>query len=138
MSLLRLLYLPRVDTTLHIRFLERISASAYQDKFILKGGLLVASVVGLDLRATMDIDTTVKSIPLNEKDSSHIIQAIIDVPLNDQVDFNLSKASVIMDEHDYPGIRFTLQGNLDRIRQIIRVDLSTDDVIKTRILNAVA
>ena len=111
------------------RFLERISASAYQEKFILKGGLLVASLVGLDLRATMDIDSTVKGIPLNEKDATQIIQEIIEVPLNDQVDFLLSKVSVIMEEHDYPGVRFTFQGYFDRIRQAIRVDLSTGDVI---------
>ncbi len=111
------------------RFLERISASAYQENLVLKGGLLIASLVGLDLRATMDIDSTVKSITLNEKDATQIIQEIIDIPLNDQVDFILSKVSVIMGELDHPGIRFALLGTFDRIRQAIRIDLSSDDVI---------
>ena len=114
------------------RFLERISVSAYQEKFILKGGLLIASLVGLDLRATMDIDSTVMSIPLIEKDATQIMQEIIEAPLNDQVDFILSKVSIIMEEHDYPGMRFTLQGHFDHLRQTIRVDLSTDDVITPR------
>ena len=50
------------------RFLERVSVSEYRNNFILKGGMLVASIVGVDMRATMDIDTTVKALPLNEKD----------------------------------------------------------------------
>lgn len=49
------------------RFLERVSVSEYRNNFILKGGMLVASIVGVDMRATMDIDTTVKALPLNEK-----------------------------------------------------------------------
>lgn len=45
-------------------FLERLAISPYRKSFILKGGMLVASVVGLEARATMDIDTTVRAIPL--------------------------------------------------------------------------
>lgn len=77
----------------------------------------------------MDIDSTVKSISLNEKDATHIIQEIIDIPLSDQVDFILTRVSVIMEELDHPGIRFTLLGSFDRIHQAIRIDLSTDDAI---------
>ena len=117
------------------RFLERISVSSYQKNFVLKGGLLIASLVGLDLRATLDIDSTVKSIPLNEKDATQIIQEIIDVPLNDHVDFILTRVSVIMEDLDYPGIRFTLQGSFDQIRQTIRIDLSTDDVITPKAIS---
>lgn len=56
------------------RFLERVSVSEYRNNFILKGGMLVASIVGVDMRATMDIDTTVKALPLNEKDARAIIE----------------------------------------------------------------
>lgn len=117
------------------RFLERISVSSYQENFVLKGGLLIASLVGFDLRATLDIDSTVKSIPLNEKDATQIIQEIIDVPLNDHVDFILTSVSVIMENLDYPGIRFTLLGSFDRICQTIRIDLSTDDVITPKAIS---
>lgn len=55
------------------RFLERVSVSEYRNNFILKGGMLVASIVGVDMRATMDIDTTVKALPLNEKDSFNLV-----------------------------------------------------------------
>ena len=62
------------------RFLERISQSEYRDNFILKGGMLVASLIGLDMRATMDIDTTVRSLPLTMPEAEKIINEIIDVP----------------------------------------------------------
>lgn len=111
------------------RFLERISVSPYQDRFVLKGGLLVASFVGLDLRSTMDIDSTIRSMSLHPEEGRKIIQEIINEPLEDHVDFIISKSSTIMEEHDYPGIRFTLQGRFDGIQQAIRIDLSTGDVI---------
>ena len=65
------------------RFLERVSVSEYRNNFILKGGMLVASIVGVDMRATMDIDTTVKALPLNEKDAKAIIERIGELQLED-------------------------------------------------------
>ena len=44
------------------RLLVRLAASEYKDKFVLKGGMLVAAIVGLDNRATMDLDTTLKNL----------------------------------------------------------------------------
>lgn len=114
------------------RFLERISASPYRERFVLKGGLLIASFVGLDLRSTMDIDSTIRNIPLDLDSGRKIIQEIINVQLEDDVDFIISKGSEIMEEHDYPGIRFALQGRFDGIKQAIRIDLSTGDVITPR------
>ena len=46
------------------RLLVRLSKNEYKDKFVLKGGMLVAAIVGLDNRATMDLDTTLKNYPL--------------------------------------------------------------------------
>lgn len=63
------------------RFLERISISKYKEQFILKGGMLVASILGVNLRATMDIDTTVKALPLNGRDIEKIILEICGIPL---------------------------------------------------------
>lgn len=111
------------------RFLERISVSPYRTKFVLKGGLLIASFVGLDLRSTMDIDSTVRNLSLDLEAGRKIILEIINVQLEDDVDFIISKGSEIMEGHDYPGIRFMLQGRFDGIQQAIRIDLSTGDVI---------
>lgn len=114
------------------RFLERVSLSPYRDNFILKGGMLVASVVGLDVRATMDIDTTVKSIPLTEEDARRIIGEIIKIDIPDGVAFEIKKASSIMEEHDYPGLRFMLEATMDKMRQPLKIDISTGDVITPR------
>lgn len=80
------------------RFLERVSISSYRDNFILKGGMLVASIVGVDMRATMDIDTTVKALPLNEADVQRIIEEICNIPLEDNVSFQIKSTRTIMEK----------------------------------------
>lgn len=111
------------------RFLERISLSQYRNNFILKGGMLVASVVGLDARATMDIDTTVKSLSLSKEHAQQIVEDIIAVEIPDGLRFRITKVTDIMEEHDYPGVRFFLEATLDQLRQTIKIDISTGDVI---------
>ena len=95
------------------RFLERMSLSEYRDKFILKGGLLVASMVGLDNRATMDIDATLKNYNLSAEDAESMLRDIIAVPLDDGITFVVKSVEGIMDEAEYPGIRFKLEANLE-------------------------
>ena len=109
--------------------MERISLSGYKNNFILKGGMLVASLVGIDMRATMDIDTTVRSLPLKEEDTLRIIQEIIDIQVEDGIRFAIAKVTRIMTDFEYPGIRIVLEARLDRLKQRIKIDLFTDDVI---------
>ena len=111
------------------RFLERVSLSNYNDKFVLKGGMLVASLVGLQMRATMDIDTTIRNITVNITEAEKIVSDIIAVKIGDNVAFSISSFGEIMEEHDYPGIRFMLEAKLDTIKQPIKIDISTGDVI---------
>lgn len=111
------------------RFLERISISKYKEQFILKGGMLVASILGVNLRATMDIDTTVKALPLNGRDIEKIILEICGIPLNDNITFRIIKIENIMDEFEYPGVIIHMEGLLDKLRQPVKIDISTDDVI---------
>ena len=118
-----------IRTFMMERFLERVSLSKYRNNFILKGGMLVASIVGVDMRATMDIDTTVKALPLNENDAERIISEICAIPLEDGVTFSITSVTNIMTDFDYPGIRMMLEATLDRMRQSIKLDISTDDVI---------
>ena len=114
------------------RFLERIALSQYRNNFILKGGMLVAAVVGLDTRATMDIDTTVKSLNFTKDNAVKIVEEIIAVNLDDGVQFQITKVTDIMEEHDYPGIRFMLEATLDKMRQAVKMDISTGDGITPR------
>lgn len=114
------------------RFLERITLSRYHNNFILKGGMLVASVVGLDTRATMDIDTTVRALNLTKENAVQIVDEIISVEIPDGIRFHITKVADIMEEHDYPGIRVILEAALDRMRQTIKIDISTGDIITPR------
>jgi ethanolamine utilization microcompartment shell protein EutL len=79
------------------RFLERISLSKYKDKFILKGGMLVAAMVGIDSRATMDIDATIKGADVNVEAVEGIVEEIISIPLDDGVKFRIKQVSEIME-----------------------------------------
>ncbi len=111
------------------RFLERASLSPFRNSFILKGGMLVASVVGLDTRSTMDIDTTIRNVTLTKEDAKRIVEEVIAVPVDDGVVFSITKVADIMEGHKYPGVRITLAATLDRLRQAIKIDMSTGDVI---------
>lgn len=111
------------------RFLERISLSEYRDKFILKGGMLIAAMVGLDARSTMDIDATIKGADVNVDAVENIIAEIVSVPLKDGVTFRIKQISEIMDEADYPGVRVSMETEFDGVRTPLKIDISTDDVI---------
>lgn len=97
------------------RFLERLSLSQYRSNLILKGGTLIAAMVGLDNRSTMDVDTTLKKLPLNETTVRTIVDDIIAVQLEDGMTFEIKSVSQIMDDADYPGIRLMLDATLENM-----------------------
>ena len=114
------------------RFLERVSSSKYNGSFILKGGMLVAAFVGVEARATMDIDTTIKGIPVTIIDMERTITEISNIDLEDNVKFRIKKVSEIMDEAEYSGIRFSMDAVLDGAVIPLKIDISTGDVITPR------
>ena len=111
------------------RFLERMSLSKYSGNLILKGGLLIASMVGLDNRATMDIDTTIRNYNLSAGDAGKMMEDIIAISIDDGIRFTVKGVENIMDEAEYPGIRFKLESTLDTMKTPLKIDISTDDVI---------
>ena len=111
------------------RFLERVSLSRYKDNFILKGGMLVSSMVGLDHRATMDIDTTIRNMPLGVPEAEAIVEEIAAVPVEDNVRFEIKDVSTIMDEAEYGGVRLSMDARLDTMRIPLKIDISTGDTI---------
>lgn len=111
------------------RFLERVSVSDYRDHFILKGGMLVSSLISVNMRTTMDIDTTVKAISLTESNIERIVDEILQIQLEDNVSFKITRIETIMEDFDYPGVRIHLEAHLEKLRQAIKIDISTDDVI---------
>ena len=114
------------------RFLERISQSEYRDKFILKGGMLVAAMVGLDARATMDLDATIKGANVTVADVEQIINVIVSVPMEDSVTFKMKRISEIMEEVEYPGVRVAMETEFDGVITPLKIDISTGDVITPR------
>ena len=111
------------------RFLERLANSEYKVKFILKGGMLIASMVGLDIRATMDMDATVKGVTLSKDAIKIMIEEVTAIEVNDGVSFTIRDISEIMDEAEYPGIRVTLESQYEGIKTPLKIDISTGDII---------
>lgn len=114
------------------RLLERISLSKYKYNFILKGGFLISAIVGLDTRATMDLDTTIKGFTLTHESIREIFGEICAVDIADDVKFELVDISDIREGDDYPGIRVQLKANYPPISVPLTVDVTTGDVITPR------
>ncbi len=111
------------------RFLERVSISQYKDIFIIKGGILVTAMVGVALRSTMDIDTSIKNQNLSIEDAKCIVNEIKGIDLGDGVSFEISEISNIMDEMEYPGVRLTMNAVMGKLITPMKIDISTGDVI---------
>lgn len=114
------------------RFLERVANSEYKDNFVIKGGMLVTAMVGVALRSTMDIDTSIRNQNLSSADSRIIIENITNVDLGDGARFEIKDISDIMDEMEYPGIRVTLNAVMDRLITPMKIDISTGDAVTPR------
>lgn len=111
------------------RFLERLSKSEYKDKFILKGGILIAAIIGIDNRATMDMDATIKNYPLNIESLSKAITDICTVEIDDHVKFSFTGIEPIREDADYGGFRVSVQADYDTIMTPMQIDITTGDVI---------
>lgn len=111
------------------RLLERISLSEYKENFILKGGFLIASIVGLNTRATMDMDITIKDLPLNEQLLIEIFDKICKVKIDDPFDFEITKVSEIREGDTYSGYKISLIGKYPPMAVPIKLDITTGDKI---------
>lgn len=111
------------------RFLERISNSKYKDNYILKGGFLIASMIGVDIRSTMDMDATIKGYPLNEERIIEMIDDIIAIPLKDKITFDRGGIEEIREKDEYVGYRISLIGNYDKMVVPLKLDITTGDKI---------
>lgn len=111
------------------RFLARLSESEYREKFVIKGGMLIAAIVGLDTRSTMDLDTTLKNLPLTEDKLLETIKAIGNIDLGDDVFFEVTSISPIRKGDIYGGFCVRLNALYDAITTPLSIDISSGDVI---------
>lgn len=114
------------------RLLERISLSSYQNHFILKGGFLIAAMVGLDTRATMDMDATIKGIPMSEQSVKNMFLEICKIELQDDVVFSFLSISEIREGDEYGGYRVALTANFPPMAVPLKLDITTGDKITPR------
>ena len=117
------------------RFLERVSLSEHRDNFILKGGMLVSAMVGLENRATMDIDTSIRNMPLDTIAAKAMVEEIIALPVDDNIRFEINDFGTIMDDAEYSGVRISLNAFLDATRIPLKIDISTGDAITPAAVN---
>lgn len=109
--------------------LERISVSKHKDMVILKGGILIASLVGIDSRTTMDMDTTLRGYPLSEDMIRTVFSEICVIQLDDDVRFTLEHVEPIRGDDEYGGYRVAIIARYESIRTPLKIDVTTGDVI---------
>ena len=127
------------DLSLHLHqmfffehVLMRLEKSKYKDNIILKGGVLLSSIIGSDMRTTKDIDATLKSIPLNEESIRNIFEEILSIDINDDFIFKIENIKDIRLEDEYGGYRINVYGELDKLKTHFFIEVTTGDIITPR------
>ncbi|WP_288863028.1 nucleotidyl transferase AbiEii/AbiGii toxin family protein [uncultured Sneathia sp.] len=114
------------------RFLDRLSKSQYKNNFVIKGGFLISSLIGIENRTTMDMDTTIKGIALKEERIKEIVEEIINVNVDDGIRFEIKDISYIREEDEYENFRISLIANVGKTKNPMKLDLTTGDAITPR------
>jgi len=117
------------------RLLERVSVSDYKYKFVLKGGMLITAIVGIDMRNTLDMDATIRGINLEKDNLERILNEIFNIDLEDEVTFEFNGMKEIRQEDEYGGYRITLDAKFDKLIVPMKLDITTGDVIVPQEVN---
>ena len=115
--------------------LEKLSKSKYSENFILKGGLLISSLIGVEMRSTMDMDTTLRGIPLNEVSITKILNEILAIEIDADIGYKLIKLSPIRQEDVYEDFCASISCIFGKINATLNIDITTGDVITPREMN---
>ena len=111
------------------RVLERISFSNYRDNFILKGGLLLSAMFGIDNRTTKDMDTTITGIDISKEKMINVLNEVLSINLNDGVKFDLVDITNIREDDEYGGNKYHIVGRLENLKVNFEIDISTGDKV---------
>ena len=111
------------------RILEKISKSKYKNHFILKGGLLISSLIGVEMRSTLDMDTTIRGLPMNEENISKILQEILEIYIDADIVYRLVKLERIRIEDFYEDFSATISCRYGKINTNLNIDITTGDII---------
>ena len=124
-----------LQTFMFEALLKRIEKSNYKDNFIIKGGFLLSSLFGVDNRTTLDLDTTLKGISLTKENIEKIIDEIINIDVDDNIEFSIFSIKDIMLEEKYSGFCVHLNANFEGLKKHLLIDITTGDVITYREIN---
>lgn len=111
------------------RFLERVALSKYKDNYIIKGGFLISSILGIHSRTTKDLDATIKDYPLNKLSIENLIQEIIKIQVKDDFNFEFKRITEIREDDEYGGYRVYLLANNQKLKVPFQLDITTGDII---------
>ena len=111
------------------RLLERVSLSRFRSHFILKGGFLIAAMVGLDTRATMDMDATIKGYPVDENTIRSMFEEICTIEIPDDITFSFRSIGEIREGDEYTGYRVALTADFPPMAVPLKLDITTGDKI---------
>lgn len=114
------------------RFLDRLSKSKYKFNFVIKGGFLISSIIGVDNRTTMDMDTTVKGVALKEEVIKNILEEILNINVDDNISFAINNIKHIREDDEYENFRIYLIACFDKIKNPMKIDITTGDIITPR------
>lgn len=117
------------------RILERISASKYSENFILKGGLLLSAMLGINSRSTRNMDISIKGVDVSTENMLKILNEILSIDLNDKVTFEIVDTTDIRADDEYGGNKYHLVGKLENLKIALEIDISTGDKITPKELN---
>ena len=117
------------------RVLERLSKSKYSNNFVLKGGFLIASMIGIDERTTMDIDTTIKGLLMEKENIEQIVKEILSIDVNDGISFQYNKTEPIREGDNYNNFRIFFNAKYGKIDNPMKMDITTGDEVTPRAIN---
>ena len=118
-----------LQTYMFERFLERLSKSKYKSNFVIKGGLLISSMIGISERTTMDLDVTIKSFPVDEQSVIEMINEIISVEVGDNIIFEFDRIKPIRTDDKYNNYSVAMNALFGKISVPLKVDITTGDEI---------
>lgn len=111
------------------RLLERLSNSPWRNNVVIKGGVLISSLVGVSSRTTMDLDTTVRGFDLTHESAERAFREIISGHADDDWEIEFDRTEDIRETDDYPGIRVHLRAIYAPMAIPLTVDVTTGDKI---------
>ena len=117
------------------RILERISLSKYNENFVLKGGLLLSAMLGINSRSTRDMDISIKGIDVSKEKMVQVLNEILSLDIGDGINFEMVNITDIRADDEYGGNKYHLVGKLENLKVALEIDISTGDKITPKELN---